>query len=79
MRNLAKNMPREDRRAAGRMILETTGGFSSDKRKRRRQHRRAARDLIRGGTIFNPGCAPIGSIPWCVAQWHRQQARTYGR
>jgi hypothetical protein len=49
-----------------------------DKRKRRRAHRRAARDLINGGTLFNAR-APVGSIPWGVARWHLKQARYLGR
>ncbi len=52
--------------------------FSTDKRKHRREHRQAARQLINGGTLFNAR-APVGSIPWVAAQWHRQQARRVGR
>lgn len=52
--------------------------MKEDKRRVRREHRTAARDLIRGGTLFNAR-APIGSTPWMVAQWHRQRARYYKR
>jgi hypothetical protein len=49
-------------------------GFSPDRRKRRRQHRKAARELIKEGTLFNAK-SPRGSVPWAVAQWHLAQAR----
>lgn len=49
-------------------------GFSYDKRKRRNQHRRAARELLRNGGIFNHFSAP-GSSFWMLAQWHKAQAR----
>lgn len=49
-------------------------GYSADRRKRKRQHRKAARKLLRGGTLFH-SVAPVGSIPWCVAKWHLEQAR----
>lgn len=73
-------MNREDRRAIGRGILESCDGvsLSSDKRKRRRQHRTMAQQLINSGTFLN-GKAPVGSIPWLVAQWHRHQARGHKR
>lgn len=72
------SMGQHDRRATGRMILETTQGLPWDKRKRRRFHRKAASQLIAGGTLFNAK-APTGSIPWAVAQWHLGQARTHKR
>lgn len=54
-------------------------GYSDDKRKRRRQHRKNARNLMGAGTFLNPRRAPIGSIPYEVAQWNLFQARYYGR
>jgi hypothetical protein len=54
-------------------------GYSPDKRKRRNQHRTAARQLIKDGTFLNPGCAPRGSIPGVMAQWHLNNARWLGR
>lgn len=56
----------------------TAMGYSGDKRKRRRAHRRAARQLIDGGTLFNAK-APCGSGPHAVAMWHLFQARYWGR
>lgn len=49
-------------------------GYSADRRKRKRQHRKAARNLLRGGTLLN-AVVPAGSIPLCVAKWHLEQAR----
>lgn len=47
---------------------------TTERRKTRRAHRKAARQLMRGGTMFN-SYAPVGSTPWMVAQWHFQKAR----
>ena len=49
-------------------------GYSADKRRRRRQHRKIARQLLREGGFFNNYSAP-GSTAWCVAQWHKANAR----
>ncbi len=49
-------------------------GFSTDIRKRRRQHRKAARQLLTGGGIFN-GLSARGSTFHAVAMWHLEQAR----
>lgn len=49
-------------------------GFSSDIRKRRRQHRRAARNLLKQGGVFNSYSAR-GSTFGQVAAWHLEQAR----
>lgn len=46
-----------------------------DKRKIRRGWRRHAKNLVDMGTFLNPGRAPVGSIPWVVAQYFRKKAR----
>lgn len=73
-------MTRADRRAIGRAILESIGGisFSADKRKHRRQHRKLAVYVTRAAKYFGDERG-VGSIPWAVAQWHRQQARSHKR
>jgi hypothetical protein len=44
------------------------------RKRAKRAHRSTARKLLRGGTLLN-ATAPVGSIPWNVAQWHMRQAR----
>ncbi len=45
-----------------------------DRRKRKRAHRRAAKNLLGNGGLFNGFSAP-GSSFWYVAQWHLKMAR----
>lgn len=49
-------------------------GFSDDIRKRRRQHLKKAKALLSQGGFFNDYSAPC-TIFWCLAQWHKAQAR----
>lgn len=45
-----------------------------DKRKKRRAHRKAAKNLLKNGGLFNGFSAP-GSTFFCIAQWHLKQSR----
>lgn len=67
-------------RSAKRMVAIGYASYVGllDKRKQRRMHRKTARGLINGGTLFH-NRAPVGSTPWVVAKWHRNQARYVGR
>lgn len=55
-------------------VLRGETGMTIDKRKKRRAHRKAAKNLLKNGGLFNGFSAP-GSTFFCIAQWHLKQSR----